>query len=299
MIARALLILFACNAILFRAAAQSPIVGVLEDVPGVYAGQQDTREVRVAFQKSGDEWVAFPSNCPDQTCLKTVTSKFPRKVIWNVGFNGRLLGQVSGRTPNDFDFYAHVGLQEITSKTPVPTLGAKSLEFGGYAETPVYRPLIVNSEPYFSDPDGWQPSQLAQPQIQMFRRQFRRKFPRLCKSNGDETRLEPLAYRDQEIQVIKAYASLKGWKIARLHLQGATSCNDDEAGSPMQDPWFALDHRGRFHYLGSGMWLVDVGDYDKDGSSELIFSIDRNNRGGYILFYNDFSDRAVFQFGYH
>jgi hypothetical protein len=47
------------------------------------------------------------------------------------------------------------------------------------------------------------------------------------------------------------------------------------------------------------MWLVDAGDYGNDGRSELLFSIDRYNRGGYELFYDDFRKRAVFEFSYH
>ncbi len=299
MINRVLLMLLVFNAVIPRALAQSPVVGVLEDVPGDYSGQPNVREVRVVFQKSGHEWIAFPSECPDQTCLKTATLKFPRKVTWNIGFDGKLLGQVSGRTPNDFKFYAHVGLQEITSQAPIPTVGTRSAEFGGYTGASVYRPLVANSEPYFSDPDGWKPSQLAPAEIQLFRRQFRQRSPKLCKSNDDESKLEPFLYRDQDIQVVRAYASREGWKIARLHLEGAVACHDVEAGFQIDDPWFASDPRGRFRYLGSGMWLVDAGDYDNEGRSELVFSIDRENRGGYVLFYDDFRDRAEFEFGYH
>jgi hypothetical protein len=52
-------------------------------------------------------------------------------------------------------------------------------------------------------------------------------------------------------------------------------------------------------FLSSNMWLVDAGDYDNDGKSELVFSIDDYNRGGYKLFYDDFKQEAVFEFNYH
>jgi hypothetical protein len=47
------------------------------------------------------------------------------------------------------------------------------------------------------------------------------------------------------------------------------------------------------------MWLVDAGDYDSDGKSEVLFSIAEHNKGGYRLFYRNFTKRAEFAFHYH
>ena len=52
-------------------------------------------------------------------------------------------------------------------------------------------------------------------------------------------------------------------------------------------------------YLGSGLQLADAGEYDNDGKSELVFAINRDKRGGYVLLNKDFKKRAVFEFGYH
>ena len=302
MIVRAILMLLAVVAILPKAAAQNPTLGVLEDVPGVFFGEPNVRRVRIVFQKNGRDWSAFRSDCPDQACLKAIPSEFPHIVTWNVGFDGRSLGQVTGLTPGEFKFYADVGHQEITSGGPVPAIGKRSPEFGGYTEATVYRPLMANSQPYVRDPEGWKPSNLSPEAIRLFRRQFRRQFPKLCRSSEDETKSEPFPYRDENVEIVRAYASRKGWTIARLRLLDAIHCNDVEdgfAGFQIDDPWFAGDPQGGFHYLGSGMWLVDAGDYDNDGRSELVFSIDRENRGGYELFYDDFQKHVTFEFSYH
>jgi hypothetical protein len=47
------------------------------------------------------------------------------------------------------------------------------------------------------------------------------------------------------------------------------------------------------------LWLVDAGDYDNDGKSELIFSINRENEGGYEIWYDSFKKHAIFKFNYH
>ena len=47
------------------------------------------------------------------------------------------------------------------------------------------------------------------------------------------------------------------------------------------------------------MHLVDAGDYDHDGKSEVLFTIEDYNRGGYRLLYDDFQKQALFEFSYH
>ncbi len=87
--------------------------------------------------------------------------------------------------------------------------------------------------------------------------------------------------------------------VARLHLGKAIDCEDVEAGFDIDDAWFVVDPQKSVQFLDTGIWLVDAGDYDNDSKSELVFSIDRDNAGGYELFYNDFKKRAISEFGYH
>jgi len=65
------------------------------------------------------------------------------------------------------------------------------------------------------------------------------------------------------------------------------------------EQWFAVGPEKQIIFLDQGMWLVDAGDYDNDGKSEVLFSIDGYNRGGYQLFYDDFKKHAVSEFSYH
>jgi hypothetical protein len=281
-------------------AAQSLVLGVLEEVPGVYVGDATSPKVRVVFRRDSEGWVAFPSNCPNQKCLKTISSEYPPETNWTISFDGRKLGQVTGHTQAEFKFYAHVGLQEITSASSVPIVGKRSAEFSGFLDIPVHRPLIANSEPNYEDPEHWKPVLPPKELVESLRRQFRAKFPKLCRMDShDETKLESMPYGDEKIRIVKAYLSIRGWWLARVHMEGAIDCNEVEAGFEIDDPWFVAGPARNPEYLDSGMWLVDAGDYDNTGRSQLVFSIDRNNRGGYILYSDDFKKRAIFEFGYH
>ncbi len=201
-------------------------------------------------------------------------------------------------TPSDFRYYSDVGQQTITGRMPVPPVGAPSSEFGGYTAARVHRPLVANSQPYFADVDRWKPFVLSSDSTTLLRRAFRKKFPKLCRaSRADETKLEPFPYQDEDIKAIKAYASARSWVVSRLHLE-AVDCEDTEAGFDIDDPWFFVDATEAVGYLDSGMWLVDAWDYDNDGRSELMFSINRDNEGEHELWSDDFRKHATFKFNY-
>ncbi len=279
--------------------AQNAVLGVLEENRGHYAGDPNYRSVRVVFEKKGNEWEAFPNNCDDRACLKAVTSRYPQEMRWSITFDGKNVGQAASRTPNDFQWYRDVGQQEIVGNGPLPVIGTRSQEFGGYSNGVVYRPLIANSQPFFADPDKWKPSAISPELISGLRQAFRKKFPKLCRLNhADQSKLELFPYENRDVTLAKSYRSTSGWAVARLHLE-AIDCADVEAGLDIDDPWFAIDTKQSVKYLDSGMWLVDAGDYDNDGRSELVFSINRENEGGYEIYYDSFRKRATFKFTYH
>jgi hypothetical protein len=275
--------------------AQGPVVGALEDVPGSYAGEPNSRRVRVLFEKKGTEWQAFPSQCSDEACLKTVPSKYPREVNWTIAFDGRDIGHVTARTPREFDLYSHIGLQEPITAGSVPTIGKRSAEYGS-GDAIVYRPLIAVSEPNFKDPEVWKPSQLTGDAVTLLRRQFRNKFPAVsnCPKRADSA-AKAWPYRDDEIKIIKAYSSNRHWSVAQVRL-GEYRC-EGPPDDPFLDCWFAISPTNEIAFLNSGMWLVDAGDYDNDGKSEVVFSISRYNAGGYELFYDDFKKHVTFEYG--
>lgn len=278
--------------------AQSTLVGILEDNPGHYAGNPHYRDVRVVFRKEGAEWFAFPSNCPDQSCLKSIAAKFPAQVNWTVTFNGKRVGQIVSRSPTSFDFYSTVGQETIVGSIAPPTIGKPSEDFAGFLGEPVYRPLVAVSEPNYRDPDAWKPTQLSTDTTTAVRKAFRSRFPKVTNCSKQDIEHRGLwPYTDANISVKRAYASNRQWIIVEVAL------GEDECDGPTDDAfssqWFIITPERQVRFLGSRMWLVDAGDYDNDGKSELVFSIDDYNRGGYRLFYDDFSRSAKFEFGYH
>jgi hypothetical protein len=288
------------------ASEKSLILGVLEENArswGYSSGVKTSysRHLRAVFWKDGDDWKAFPSFIPDQNGLKTIVAKYPQRTIWTIAYHGRQLGQVTGRIEPLWRYYSDVGWQDVISARPIPTIGRRSIEYGGFIEEPVVRPLVAISQPNFKDPEGWKRSTLSVNITQLAHKYFRQKFPKVCNcKNPDENVARPWAYKDKNIAIVAAYRSKDDWHLVEMNL---TPYNCDfaieEESSPFVTQWFIISPSGQVTFLDAGMWLVDAGDYDGKGKSDLLFSIDRYNRGGYELFYDDFKKRATFQFGYH
>jgi len=282
---------------------QNVILGILEENanPMAYPDgihKNYSREIRVVFQKDGPEWKAFPAQANTQEALAAFISSYPAEVNWTIVFNRKSLGQLTSKTQQSWKYYSNVGFQDIESNSPIPTIGKRSRDYSGYLSEPVYRPLIAVSQSNFKDPEGWKPSALPADLIKLARQQFRQKFPKVENCTSPEENIaRPWPYQDSDIKITKTYSSNKGWAIAQLRL-GESRCDytDDDA---FYDQWFAISPGKEVVFLDKGMWLVDAGDYDNDGKSELVFAINRENRGGYELFYDNFKKHSIFEFGYH
>jgi hypothetical protein len=276
---------------------QPLFLGVLEEFPETV--DASVRVVRAMFQKTGADWKSFPSQCPDQACLKTIAARYPAEVAWTIAFDGKNLGQITGRTVRELPGSSEIGRQDIVSGT-APTIGKRSGEYGGVWDMAVYRPLVVVSQPNFKDPESWKPAVPSESLLDSVRKQFRRQYPSLCHMDSTkETVKNPWHYQDKSIQVVRAYSSQKGWTIIGLHLDKARDCSDEEAGDQVDDPWFAIDRNGTIQLLDKGITLIDAGDYDNDGKSEILFVINRYREGGFELFYDDFKKHAIFDLSFH
>lgn len=265
--------------------AKNTFLGILEDVPGSFVGQADVRAVRLVFQKQGDKWKAFPTNYPDE-------------VAWTITFDGKALGHLSTQVRESVSFYSHVGLQDIVGTGPVPTVGKKSEQYGGFLGTAVYRPLVATTQPFHGDPQNWKRVQLVSDLVSGVRHAFRGKFPHVtnCR-NPDENVATPWVYKDENIKLVRTYGSRDDWFLVQIELT-PYRC-DGPTDDAFVDQWFVIEPDKKIAFLGEGMWLVDAGDYDNDGKSEVVFSIDGYDKGGYKLFYDDFKKHATFEFGYH
>ena len=274
------------------------MLGVLEDTHRSFTDDPYYRSVRALFYKSGSDWKPFPNNCIGESCLLQLSKDFPRETTWTIAFDARPLGEVKSRIPAEIETYSRVGQQQILpnaypKKFPVPTVGVRTKEFAGFMDDPVYRPLVAISAPNFKDPDLWKPTTNDAAPTALVRAEFRRKHPKVTNCEVEEMR----DYRDSEIKILKSYLAKTGWRLVATSFHGCDV--DDLRGDGLNNEWFAIDPSGAAHYLQASLVLVDAGDYDNSGHSQLLFLIDDYNRGGYVLYYDNFQKEAVFDYSFH
>jgi hypothetical protein len=288
---RLVLILFFAAAV--HAQSTPLMLGVLEDTRGTHHEDPSYRSVRAVFYKDGPAWKPFDAHCVSEACLHKLATDFPRETTWTIAYDGRKLGQLKTRIPAAIDIYARVGQQQILTSGIIPAVGQRTDEFAGFQDEPVHRPLVAISEPNFKDPDVWKPVVLDAAAVALMKSAFRQKYPKITDCELEELR----DYQDSDIMLAKTYAAKSGWRLISASIEGCDI--DDLRGDGLKLEWFTIDPAGAVQYLNGNLRLVDAGDYANTGHSELLFMIDDYNRGGYVLYYDNFQKQAIFEYTFH
>lgn len=262
------------------------IIGFLEH----YNSDEITgHKIRIAFKKDQGLWKAYRSNFDTPEALETSGRYFPGSVFWNVCFDGRRIGSLRSRNPKSIDRYFKVGMHEIESGGTIPKIGEPSILFSGFMGGEIYRPLLLNSQSYCSDPELWKPYRPARSDIDAVYDFLKKKY-QVSQQRAVKAKVE----------VNKSYKSQSGdAKLVSLTITGAEIIPyTDDFTENNKDIWCYIGN-GEVRYLKSEMLILDAGDYDGDGKVEVVFKTEKYNYDGYVLFYDDLKKHVEFGWSYH
>jgi len=260
------------------------ILGVLEH----HSEEKKSHTVRVLFYVENGQWKSFPTGFNTEKELSRAVRSFPEEVTWTICFDGRTLGSLASKNPPSYSLYADIGLQQITSKGSVPTVGQPSAVFSGWPGGRTYRPLVLNSRPYCSDSEKWHPVKPGQAEISSIKDYLGKTFQVPVSKLSKAT-----------IKVNKSYGSQsRDEKLISLDIAKAEVIPMDGEDDQNVGAWFYVKGR-EVRYLGSNMLLMDIGDYDQDGHEEALFKIQRYNNDGYALYFDGFKQKVEFSWNYH
>jgi hypothetical protein len=272
-----------------------------EELTNWEPGVAPDRLIRPAFERVGSAWRSINA------------SSLPSLMTWTIAYDGRSLGHVKGETEEIEDRITHGRMHHesltivqaiMTPQVAIASVGPPSKSFAGLiADGPgkVRRPLVLVSKPYFDDPDGWK--RLPQPPdsiARLVRAAFRVDFPRIDRCKNEEVVQHSWRFPDSSLNLPVSYASNKGSFLVETRLNAGDCGYVDDQNDPLSDPWFFVSMDGRAKRIGSFMSLLDAGDYDDDGRSELIFFLSQPEQtDGFILFDAELRKQASLLWTYH
>lgn len=275
-------------------AGEPVLLGVLEEPQ---CAKERTVRARIMFVSEGSRWKSLAVR---ETARRIeVTDK-----EWTVALDGRsvatvILGDPNPDSPQPTDwYYARDKLYMPVGK--YPTVSNKN-SFSGWCEAPSRRPLVLTSQPMVSDPAIWKPVAVSG--------DYKRK---LCQSmklvlartdvvhcrDAEGIRPEPFDFQPEDLKLYKAYRSKTEGILISVGLDFAKYGCDGVTGPAWLPHWFLL-RDAAVDLVGTGMELVDAGDYDGDGRSEALFWKSGYNRDGYVLLFDHLRQKAEYIWGYH
>jgi len=232
---------------------------------------------------------------------------YPDKVNWTIAFDGKNIGKFySSATPlrfKDSSWADSIDTYHEPETNDLPTIGEVSIEFSSWALQKNYRPLTVVSEANSKDPERWKPF-TPDKSIKKTLAPYFKKYMSAV--------LDLEFSKDTELAYLKSYKSTLDDQLIHLgvkYYKGEEMIVDYSL-------WFHIDSLGFVKnlnefidkdYLGDGfidddysdVTLIDAGDYDNDGKSEILFWTSRYNGDGNVLFSNGFNDMTEYTWSYH
>lgn len=275
-------------------ASDGVLLGVLEEAQQCREDAKIKVQVRPLFVKHQGEWRAL--NTPESSA-----GLIPRRGTWVVSFDGKQIGEVetedSGAGFGHNHLFARDRSLDIVASKGRVHVPNRPKSFFGWCEAPTGRPLVLVANGSPLDPDGWKVFSPSREQLNELFANFKMRTGKAhtC-SDPNREKYQSFTYDPENVHSLRSYANNKGQLLITLALKPRKDRCDgpDEAWGTQT---FLMG--GAVTYVGANVTLVDAGDYDRDGASELVFWFSGYNKDGYILFSPRNGERQEYLWGYH
>jgi len=273
--------------------AQSPTTPLVAVLEHPQCKKPSQIMVRPLFTKDHDEWMALGSR-------EILDRAVPGERQWTITLDGRnrgILRTTAARPDTPGDRFTRDMLLELApGQQPLHIANIKK-QFGGWCEPPPDRPLVLVNGDNFRDPDAWKPFTPSAGVRQIVFPAFHRAVDSVYNCPKDPEKAVLFDYTWSDLKIVAGYRDRVGRTIVAVELDPrAWTC--DALRDPIWDMhWFRfVDQPVLF---GRSLELVDAGDYDADGKSELLFWHSGYDEDGYTLFSPDFTKRVDYWWSYH
>lgn len=268
------------------------LIGILEQPQ---CKKQQKLKVRVLFGKDENEFVPLDN--------QDIAEKFKTdKVMWTIAFDGKNRGAITSYDPkqsfeNEWTF-SRDKLHNLIPSQKTLKIKSHSL-FSGWCNSPTYRPIVLVSKENYRDPQAWKPFKPKRNILNILLPKIEETISDVVMIDPDTYKKTPFQYQAKDLTLFKSYKSLNNAKIIQVGFDIKNIDCGGEVDPECPSQWFYIDKDNNTIYLGVKLEVVDAGDYDNDGNSEVIFWHSGYNEDGYIMYYNNFENSATFSWKYH
>ncbi|MGO9606490.1 MAG: hypothetical protein ACLQAT_24385 [Candidatus Binataceae bacterium] len=187
-----------------------------------------------------------------------------------------------------------VGIQDLTAGSKPPPIRVNPGSFTTWMGDSPFRPLVALSQPNYGDADQWKPIVLPAALAKKARTAFREALALDLNCDDKPSR----NYPDRYIQTLHpAYRSARGDILLALRAD-PTKNRCGESYGEWQSAWFLMKG-GAFAWIGSGLTLLDIGDYGGEGSAAVVFQSNAYDRDGYLLLDPRDGSKVEYSWSYH
>ena len=195
----------------------------------------------------------------------------PKAFSWDVCFSGRGEGQLTAMLIAD-------GMPTTTppyilrAEDRAPWRTRRSADYAGWLPTPVYKPILLMSSLNSSckDPEKWKQAgaEKARTKIPAMIEALRKDFA------SNDPGLTTYDFADKDVKIFRSWASTKQGIFVALRTRHKDSTIET----------FQISPQGDVTHLGHDMMLVDAGDFDGDGTTEILFKRRADKKDVFALF---------------
>jgi hypothetical protein len=272
------------------AGGEALVLGVLQEYPIGSGVVRLHPEVRAAFVRRAGGWealpigVAFnetfrgPEAAPDYSGPGAVLRRsLPESSAWRVCFDGKPRGAIRTTRPPTWTG-GHRGALEPEEVAGLPWADAPTDRPWLVAGRPAHRPLVTTTGGHCGDPDRWSSVQVA-------REELLRLLPAV---HTEEARVFGHGLGPDKLYAVEnAYGSVHGDRLLMV-------TNSGDASGHGTRLLIHLARGGELRILAEGVSVLDTGDYDGDGESELVAIQSGTEGGSVMLFWDGFRRQARF-----
>jgi len=174
----------------------------------------------------------------------------------------------------------------------------RSKGFGGWCDTPTYRPLVLVSRKNFKDPEHWKPFVPKQNSLSALFPLFKKLVGELEFINFENNIRTKFHYEKKDMKSFKSYKNANGTMLLQVGFDLKGQSTEGKSKKWWSNYWFYVS-KNRKKFIGTNLEVIDAGDYDNDGVSEVLFWHSAYNEDGYKLFYDGFKKSVKIYRGYH